>query len=268
MITTATKNKLKKLGIDPDALVSAISDEKEIDITIPDGEFFSEQDLKTRDSAKYEEGKQAGEEMSVKAIKKAKNIDAPGKTVLALVEHLETKMQANESDTVVKLRTSITDLEREKTSLSEQIEKIQLSTSIGRMIPSLNNGMNSDEAMAVLTANGYSFKKEGDSYVAMKNGEILKDNKLQSPVKADEAIKSFFTEKKWVGEPAPAPKTGRGGGNVLGSSGGPIIMKMSEFKDRWLEENPGGSLQGEAFMQAAAEAKAQAEAAGQKWTYA
>lgn len=246
MISKKTAEALgKKLHIDPVKLKAAIDDEKEVDIDIPDDvTVFTKDELSTRDKVKYDEGKTVGVETAVKDFKKAKGLDFKGKDLESLHDHLSTK--GEDKEVVEKLRTSVTTAERERDEARAEAGKIRLQSKIESFIPELNNGMNKAEALSVLQANGYDFKEEGGKVVAYRNGEKVKDGKLQTDVAPDVEIKRFLgEEKKWLGETDDnnGGAGGRGGGDSRPKPK-PIYTKASEVEKAFNEKHGAGASMG------------------------
>lgn len=258
----------KKLNIDPVKLKAAIDADDEQDIDIPadvkvfkgDVTAFSKEELATRDKSKYDEGADAGVEVAVKTFKKENSLDFKGKDLKSLHEHLTTK--GEDKEVVEKLRGTI--LEKEK-ALAEALSKadsVELQSEVLGYIPELNNGMTKKEAMSVMQANGFEFKKEDGKTVAYKNGSKLKDDKLQTEIGADTAIKSFFTdEKKWTGD-ADSNNVGKGGrgGDNSKPKPTPLYTKASEVEKAFNDKHGAGASMGTEYDYAGHLKKAMADA--------
>ena len=269
-LSKATIEKMaEKLGM-LDEVRAALTAETEAEVAIPEVEVFSKPQLTARDNIKYNEGKEAGEEMSVKAVKEANNLSFQGKKVESLYKHLKDTLAApaDESETVKKLRDNLTKAEQEREQYKTQMSTIKKTTAIHALIPELSNGMSKSEAMAVMEANGFDFREENGAFKVYRNGEAVKDPKMLEAIPAGDVVKSFFTEeKKWVGTAAPAADTtrvGRGGGNQTARTTAGVPSSVKEIEEAWTAENPNSSLNGaeyaayfEAQMKAAKEAGAE-----------
>ncbi len=240
----AIKALASKLKIDATELQTAIDAPEEKDITIPEVEVFTADELKIRDTSKYTEGKTAGTEIAVKeavkAYKKENNLDFQGNKIEDLVKTVSAK--TDQTDTINNLRKNITDLERERDAAKTQASQVMLQSKIHAAIPETNNGMSKAEVEAVMKANGYDFKEENGKIVTYRNGEKVKDAKLQTEVEHTEAIKGFVTEKKWIGESDPNRK-GRGGDNSDTKSK-PTYSKASEVLKDFEDKHGKGSAMG------------------------
>lgn len=231
-----------KLGVKAEDIAAAVSSEAETEVKLPDGyEVFTPNQLTARDNIKYNEGKDAGEEMAVKAVKEANNLSFQGKKVEGLFKHLKEQKTPDESETVAQLRKNLEKAEQDKTLAVSALSQMKKATTIHGFIPELNNGMNKSEAMAVLEANGFEFKEEGDTLKTYRNGVAVKDQKMLTDIAPADAIKSFFTEeKKWVGDSGGEGKSGRGGNNSKPNpSSTPKTIK--EVQEAWETEHGAGS---------------------------
>lgn len=229
------------LHMDATRLNAALEDkENDIDVDIPEVTVFTSTELSTRDSSKYNEGKEAGEETAVKEYKKVNNLDFKGKKVEDLVK--ATQVKTDQTETINALRKNIGDLEKERDSAKETAGKVMLQSKVHAAIPDVNNGMSKTEIEAVMIANGFEFKDEGGKVSAYRNGEKIKDSKLQTDVEYTSAIKDFVTEKKWVGE-ADDSRRGRGGDNSQ-TKAKPSFTKASEVQKAFEDIHGAGSSMG------------------------
>lgn len=235
-----------KLGMNIDEALAA---ETETDVAIPEGNFFTPAQSSQRDNVKYNEGKEAGEEMAVKAVKDAKGLQFQGKKVAGLVEHLESLKSPDETAAIAQLKANIAKAEQERDTFKGELSKTKRATAIRSAIPTLNNGMSMEEAEYILAANGFEFKEENNTYVPYRNGVPMRDNQL-SPLPYTDVIKSFFTEeKKWVGEvpqPPPAGKNGRGAGNSQHNGKG-AFGSIKEIEEAYAAEHGAGALNTTAY---------------------
>ncbi len=245
MISKKTlKALVKKLGIDETKANAAIDSTDEVDLDIPEVEVhpkgakvFTDAELATRDKAKYDEGKVAGVETEIKEYKKANGLDFKGKTLKDL--HEAVKVKGDDAEVVEKLRKTVTELETERDNARAEAGKVMRRQKIHEAIPEVNNGMSKREVEALMEANGYEFKEEGGKIVPYKDGEKVKDAKLQTDVEYGEVIKVFVAEKKWTGEPA---KKGRGADDS-DTKAKPTYTKASEvMKDFEAKHGPGSAM--------------------------
>ena len=253
MLSKDTIKKMGKiLGVDTAKLTEAIDSKTDMDVDIPtDITVLTKSELATRDKSKYDEGAIASEEMAVKTIKREKNLDFTGKKISDLVEHIEKSIDTD--GTVTKLRKNITDLEAQKNSITEQMESLQTSYKVMDVIPEGYNGLNKAELKAIAEANGVTVKMEKGVLVPYKNGEVWKDDKLQTPLDAKLAYKTFFEVEKGMKavattEQTPTGKVGRGGASEPPKGGGGLKTKMSEIHKEWTEANPDKSMNGMEFQ--------------------
>lgn len=258
--------KLKKLGVDVDAIVSAATSESEVDVAIPDGHFFTEEQLTVRDNTKYNEGKIAGEEMSVGEVKKAYNLSFTGKKVEGLVKHL-TERPKEENEVITKLQKNISDMEAEKNRIASEFTNYKVRSSVKSAIPQLNNGLSADETLSVLEANGYTFTEKNGKVIAMYKGNPVTDNKMLTELEAKDVITSFLNEKKWIGQAEPE-KVGRGAGNNAFNGSKPVFTSAKEVEQYWKETKGADSVNGSEYATFLKDSVKAAQSAGQTFSFA
>lgn len=251
----------KLLGIDPNKIKSAMDDKSDVDLETPEVSVFSKADLATRDSSKYNEGKDAGEEMAVKAIKKDKGWTFEGKKVTDLVSHVEANSGTDE--TVKKLRENVTKYEGEITALKTQMAESNLR---GKVMESMKEygGLSKHNLLAIAQSEGVSFKENNGVVEVYRNNTLLKDDKLQTPLSVSQWSENYFgSEKKMnVVNAAVDPKSGRGGGNSGGSGGGKSY-KLSDIQKEWMDANNGKSINSYEFQEHVTAKIKEAKDAGQ-----
>lgn len=258
--------KLKKFNINVDELIAAVTASDEVDITIPDGTFFTDEQLVIRDGKKYNEGKEVGEEQAVYEIKKAKGLEFTGRKVEGLVKHL-TERPKEETEIITKLQSNIKAIEAEKERLQSEFGSYKVRSSVKSVIPQLNNGLTAEETLSVLEANGFSFAEKNGKVIALKNGQPVADAKSLAELDAKDVITSFLSEKKWVGEPV-VEKTGRGGTTNAARGASGAFTNIKDFEANWKESKPGVSMNGAEYEAALRSEVAKAAAAGQQFQFA
>lgn len=262
MLKATDKEKLKKLGLDADALETAAKADVEIDVAIPDGTFFTPEALTQRDANTrrlgHDEGKIAGEEVAVKEIKTAKNLKFDGKKVADLTAHLESLKAPEETEALAKLQTNLKTEEKARKKAEALLAEKESTFTVLSKIPATNNGMKQAEVLSVMQANGYEFKKdETGKMVPYLNGQVQRDPHDQSVLEVDTSISGFLTERKWLGE-AQEQRGGFGGGNseVKTPGGIPTTKAQIEENYRKLGKNPMGADYIPYYTAEAAKAKA------------
>lgn len=242
-------------------LETAIKDEKEVDITIPEKlTTFTDDEVTTLKTNEYKSGKEAGVEMAVKDAKGKLGLDFNGKTIDGLVEAATKKAlddakiapDAKVTELEGKVSTLQNTVKEYETKLAEketEVSGIKLNGELHKHIPQPGeNGpvLGADSVILLMKADGYEFKQENGAVTGYKGGKQLQD-KLSNPLPVNEIIGAFMKEKKLIGEdPALG---GRGGGdkNPTGKAG-----KLSELKKQFTDQ--GKSLLGSEFSQAVAQA--------------
>lgn len=239
----AQKKLLKMLKVSDDTIKTLVDDDKENDVDISkEITVFTTPELTIRDTAKYKAGQEDGLEVAIKDYKKSKGLDFKGKKLEDFEKHLTENKE--DADIVGKLRETITSQLTEIDNYKGQLSATKLQSKIHAFIPDLNNGMNKAEAESVMRANGFDWKEEGGSIVAYRNGDKVVDAKLQTALKAEDAAKSFFEEKKWIGD-ADANNDGKkgGGGGDSKTKAKPAFTRSSEVEKAFNEKyGPGASM--------------------------
>jgi hypothetical protein len=245
----------KKLGIDEAKVNAAIDSTEDVDIDIPDVKVFKPEDgaqvftadeLKVRDSSKYNEGKTAGVETEIKEYKKTNSLDFKGKTLKDLADHIASS--TDKDGTVKTLRENLTAAEKEKNEAISALSKVNTRNKIHALIPELTNGMSKAEAEAVLVANGFEFEDVSGKIGHKRNGSPTKDPKTLEEIPTEVAVKNFFEgEKKWTGAAAgDDTRGGRGGGNS-DTKTKPAYKKASEVQKAFDEKHGAGASMGTEF---------------------
>ena len=264
MLKKADKLKLKALGFDPDKLVTAITAEDEQDITIPEINNLTEEELTVRDAntikaarkSIFDEGKTAGIEQTNKAFAKKFNIDeAVNKDFDKIVEGIQTNLTKDGE-----LTKQINLLQSDKTRLENELQAEKTNTSKAKQdmdlisyFPANRTGL-TDKEFLMLTKGSLSIEEVDGVTVVKKDGNVLRDTKTQAPIPVKDAVTALFTERKWVGKAEGGG--GRGGNDNPGGSGAGI-KKFSEAEAQFLKDNPGANVispQFETYVQGLAKA--------------
>jgi hypothetical protein len=236
MIKDSTITELaKRAGISPEKLQKAIKSEGEETLTFDDeGEFISHAEL---DSIKeragkesYKEGKIAGEEMTIKAIKNDEGLEIDGKNRESVIRALKEKIlkeagseptkkiQDLENDNK-KLRENLTEKENELKSeiekFTSRLSSIEIEAAIKSNLPEkLANGLTRDDAFLLYKAKRNFHKTEkGIELIDPKTGEVMKDKKLNLiPLEVDlkafaESFGEVSDQGRGAGDNIPKPKT-------------------------------------------------------------
>ena len=232
------KNDIDKLAgmltIDAEVLAKAITDEKEVDITIPDLKFFKNEDLEllldNRGKERYEAGKTAEREMLFKDLSKEAGLETikdKNDFIKAYKGKILEEAKIEPEKKVKELETSLANLQKqvqeEQTkyvNLESQIKTEKTKFKVQSLIPEIPEtvGLNKEEATSLFFMN-YEVKDDG----VYKNGTLLKDN-LERPLDITQAVTGFLAEKGWNKQPS-----GRGGG-APGAGGNFKITTMEEFQ--------------------------------------
>lgn len=260
MLKVATKEAIKALGLDPDKLIEAVKADAEVDYEVPtEVTVIKNTDLEIRDNNNKAAGKTEGEtigekkgkELAAKAFKKKFNL---ADTVPAEVDKVveEVNKTLAKGDDGLKEQVSLLQKDKDALQLSLQQEqaKAKAATFDAEIISQFPAGRTTDltdQERLALVKNALQIEEVEGKRVVKKNGEILRDKTTQNPLPVNQAITDYFTERNWIGKEGGAG--GRGGSNnpPNGTAG---IKKYSEFKDKWVAENPGKNELSDEFINA------------------
>lgn len=234
---TAISSLLKINEADVEA---AIASETETDLVLPEVKVFTTPELDTRDKAikngAYNDGKDASAEILIKELKSELGLTFEGKDKATLVAEVK-KMQANPTGVDVEaLRNSVKTAEEKAAAALSDLKQHKIRGKAAAHLPSnLAVDMSQDELLTILSANGFAFDEDDNGNLKItRNGQELKDDKLQTALPAATVLTSFFKdEKKWLKEEDPK-QPGRGG-----NSSQPIpnvFTKFSQVQKKWEEE--------------------------------
>lgn len=240
MLSQEAINKLTKLGINFTELEAAIKAETETNITLPDGELMTSEQLSLRDANSKKngiaEGKQAGIEIANKSfiekfqLKDVTKTEQPDKIAEA-VQSLLANGDNGAKEQIKLLQSKVSEFEGKITSLETEKKTIERNTSLLQKMPKNRlNVLNDLEYLSILSP----MIEEVDGVLAVKvNGTVLRDEKTKDLLSIDKAINHVFEQRGWV-EKEQAPG-GRGGKTDTGTSS---IKTLSEAKAQFLKENP------------------------------
>ena len=229
MLKQEDKDKLKALGFDVSALENAVKSETETAITLPTGQFISDDLLSTRDNNNIETGKRTGKEEGKRIgfeIAHKTLIDKFGLKDVAktdetnkIIDVLQTVVSSGDSG----LKKQVDDLLKDKTDLSTEIDTLKknhestiFEFDLLSKLPKERETILSDkEYLALIKPN----IEEVDGIKGLKiNGEVLRDTKTRSVVPIDKAVNQLFDSRGWIKK--DAGNAGRGAGDDNKGGGG------------------------------------------------
>lgn len=243
-----------KIVADEPAATALITGEAETDVALPTGlQIFSDDELATRDNSSKATYTKAGTEINVKQMKELagltydgegskdpkKFIEEYAKKVLADANINVDEKVGDRDKTITKLRETIKTIEAKQSESEVKAKVAQQDYDLLMATHDLKPDHLEDREWIGLLKMSNEMVEEGGHVYVKRNGEIVKDQKLQTPVPAKEAIRSYITERK-IGKDvaaiaaaeaaavaAAAASGGRGGGDSKGNTGG--ITSMSAF---------------------------------------
>ncbi|WP_341216991.1 hypothetical protein [uncultured Wocania sp.] len=235
-------------GITAEELTEKLTSETPEELKLA-GQLFTDDELKSRDSGKYNEGKEAKEEMLSKDLKKKYGYEFEGKNIDVFLSHhdeqLKNKYSKNSNERVSELEKDITNLkntyEEEITGLKTvngellgKTKNQQINNSLLSIIP--KDTTLKKEALITLYKSERELDIENDINVIKVNGEVLKDPKTTEPISLSSDFNDWLVKEKYI---SAAP--GRGGDNEFGKSGFKG-NSISDFQKNWQKQNPDQSL--------------------------
>lgn len=236
-------------GLDVDKLIDAVKAEAEVDFPIEkEVTVLKNADLATRDQNKIDEGKKEGEktgetkgrELAAKAFKKKFALEEtipndPDKVVEAVNDKLNKGDAALQEQVAALLKDKET-LVAEKTQLQTAAQQAAFESQLIGMFPAQRSADLKDSERLALLKMDLTFETVDGKTVVKRNGQIVQDKNTHAPLPLNQVITDYFIERKWVASSNPG---GRGGNDTAPGGGTAGVKKGSEFREKWLAENPG-----------------------------
>lgn len=247
-------------GLEPDKVVEYInSDNEEIEgLELPELSFFTEDELSAKLKNHANSSSKTFIEMAVKDARNKYDLVFEGKNMDNLVvaamekardeskeeiENLKKKPneQLLEKDKIIEgLRDSVKKIETEKQNeverLTASINKMKSDNFINSVIPTNLDTPLSQSDVSVLFRNDHGIKEENGVMVFTdKQGNVLRNEKTQDPLKSDEVVNNWLTMKNITIKDVE----GRGGDNDAGNIGKLRIKNIKTTNDfnKYCKEN-------------------------------
>lgn len=220
----------KGLKIDPTELETALSGDSEVDLTIPDVNAYTDDELAKRDErikqTGYSEGTKAGVEMAVKDIKKAEGWDIPGKDVASIVEYAKTHALETAGthpdarvkeleEKVAKLTETNKHLEQTAKDSEGKVSQAELRAELHMNMPE-GVPVDLDELLVGMQKRGFSFERDTNGKPVAKKDGVTETDKDGTPKPISDVLKAY-TSERWKPAPEPEQPKGRAGGSSKGS---------------------------------------------------
>lgn len=247
------------LKLKPDELATAIKAEPDADVTVAIDEtltVLSTDEVTTLKSNSYKDGKKAGVEMEVDAIKKELSLDFTGKTVKGLTDAVakkaldDAKIEPDKKVTELteKLKTAqqtATDLQNKLDEKEGEVSNIKTQSLIVKDLPT-NTTLPADKVLLLMKADGYEYKNEDGKIIWHKDGKALTD-KLGNNLATKDVATEYITTNKLSADGGTGGTGGRGGGDETKKAGvyGKKSELMKALKDEF--EAAGKSALGDEF---------------------
>ena len=228
-------------GVKAEDITAKLNSEKEETIEKPNGSFFTETELKERDSNKYNEAKVAFEEMTVKNLKKKHGYDLEGKNFDDFFKHhdnaLKTKYQKDTSERVKELEQDLEKAVKFGESQAEELQTKLAGLESSYMMEAVKNDLLSimpnetsipkDDVMTLFLSKHKIGKDENGNKFISKGDTVMKDERTGSYLDYKNIFSDFTESYK-------AKSPGRGGGN---EPGGGNASSEDQFIEKWTKEN-------------------------------
>lgn len=247
------------LKIKPEDFEAAVKAEPDADVSVTIDEkltSYTEAEITTLKSNTYKEGKLAGVEMEVDAIKKEAGLEFTGKTLKGLLDSYGKKVLADAkiepekkvaelTEQITTLKTTVHGLETKLSEKDQEVSGIRTNFEVLKHIPE-KTSLPGDKVVGLMKMDGYNPVFKDGKLVWEKDGKVLQDH-LGEPLPAKSVVENYVKENKLTSEVVPAGR-GRGDGNPTGKP-----QKLSELKKDF--EAQGKSVLGDEFQNAAEQAK-------------
>lgn len=254
---TTLSNIAKLLKVDEAAFLAAAEATEEKKIEIPENlVVMTSDDLANRDKEKEKAGHSRGTndalEKFIKEKKAELGLEFEGKDPSKFLEAMREKALSDakvapdeklkdKDKTISSLQQTIDRLQKEANDAQLAVKQTKLETEVFKSIPTnLKNGMEPQEVLTLMKANGYNFEQAEDgSVIAVKNGMKVTDTALR-PIPVKDVINSYVTERKWLDD-GTGERTGRGEGSSKPKpmTGKPTKLSEAEAQAKEQGINPG-----------------------------
>lgn len=258
----ATKEALKALGIDADALSAAITNAAEVDFAVPPGQIFTDDALTQRDAnvtatAKAEGMREARGVLVTELGKKIPGLTLTGQRIGDLASEVATFMNAGKDTQVKALQDQVTALLTDKETLTAEVAKekgradaVSFDSELMGLFPQNRTQDLTDAERLTLLKGKYTFERTDTGIVVKEGGKIVENTTTRAPLAASEVVGGYFTTRNWVAKDAgggDGGKGGKGGGGGRGGTGSDPtptsgLKTLSQARASWKEANPDGNL--------------------------
>ena len=203
---------LKKIlkGFDVDALIAAIINIEEVEVTIPDVIVATNAELLARDENLKSTNINVGKELLIKELKTKAGLDYTGegskdpdkfiteysKKVAESLGKSEGEKVAEANKVIEALRKNLETAQKEKGDLiNSQKQATVKQKYLENTLDKKPENFTNDEWITLLTM-GVQLDEDGGIEVAKKGGEIMRDPITQKPLAIKDALHSYIEERK------------------------------------------------------------------------
>lgn len=247
MFTQADKDKLKKLGLDPEAIEAAAKADTETAITVPEGSVLTDAQVAEIRTVERKEGKTEGEGIAktalIKEVAAKTGLTITGERIADLVTGIKEGLGKDKDAAFKTLQDQNTALLADNEKYKGEVVQAKNALEMGLFevgilskIPAHAAGLTPKESFELAKMRGYTPEKTDAGVVWKKGNEVLKDPVTHAPLAEDKAIAHIWETEKWNAG-APPPPSGRGGTD--GNPSGAGVSTLSSATEQWKRENPG-----------------------------
>lgn len=234
-----------------DLLKEVLSKEDEVELTIEKVNVLNNDQLEeiknnVREEQKtlsYGEGKTAGQEMTIKDLKKMWGIEKDGKSPESLFKYVNDKVATEAKvpvdEKVKELNSSLDSLRKTYESDKENYENklkqkegelnsYKITTELIQHTPQDIKGISPKQAATLFKTDHLLEYDDTGGIVVKKEGKVLKDA-MEKPFALKDVYTDYLKSNNWLGG------DGRGGGNEPGSHGSKFKTKNDLYKH--MDEN-------------------------------
>ncbi len=231
------------LKVDPATFVADVQATEEKEFSVPEIITFTSEEITKRDEAKISEGKtigkkegeSAGKEIAVKDIKKAFGIEFEGKDLDKLKTEITNKYSSGDQalkDQIKLLQSSVQEKENALKDANKKADDALFDAELIGQFPadrkSVEEGGFTDRELLTIIKTNLGFERTESGVLVKKGQEVLRDKTTTNPLPIGDALKGYFTDRKWLKETNGGPG-GRGGNDGKGGK----ITKLSEAQKAW-----------------------------------
>lgn len=231
-------------------MTDTVKADDEVSVELPEGEFFTPEEISTRDKSQhdkgYKSGKKSGEEMLLDNLKETEGLEYEGKTKENFLAAIKTKYEGEKGKEVdqkikdrdkriAELTTSLTEKGQAFEKLSNEYSAFKSDFDFIEHLPDNRNpALTNQEWVARLKNKGIKIEEVEGKKVVRLGEDIVLDDKLKQPLPISSALQTIFTSNEgWLVEPAAGgsggQRKGAGFGDKTKTDASGVYKSKKEF---------------------------------------